>query len=426
MPEDSFIIKSKSYKVRVATAADKSQFISLWRICFNDTDSFIEWFFENRFFAEYSVCIECDGRIISAMQSMPVSLFVRTEQIRSTIVAGVCTHPDYRGLGLMKRMFSFYMHMIKSMDILAVTYKPENIKTYASLSHFPTTRTLRYATRSAMPADSESLAHQLLLDQIKALEDDEDDEDSRENESFFTTDISDLSVKHFNRCYDLYSELAPSYSGIIKRTKENYNLKLSDYASVGGKALLLLDNASLEAYCFYFETAGSLYGEEIIAESEDSLLNIVDQLHKIAQDRKLILKIPSNFSDIHESNFPCTDSVFLVSQNVMGVTDLSEFIKGLDFSQYASDAQLSSFTFAVSDPVFKDNNNTYNLHGDITDDAPVISLCIGSFVQFLCGYYSILEFEIQSEDTVKIHNRDIAESIDDLIPKCNCFIVDEY
>lgn len=426
MPEDSFIIKSKSYKVRLATAADKSQFISLWRICFNDTDSFIEWFFDNRFFAEYSVCIECEGLIVSAMQSMPVNLLIRGEQIQSTIVAGVCTHPDYRSLGLMKRMFSFYMHMAKSLDILAVTYKPENIKTYASLSHFPTTRTLRYATRKVMSADTESVAHQLLLDQIKALEDEDKEDDTHESESFFITDISELSGKNFTKCYDLYTELAPSYSGIIKRSKENFNLKLSDYSSVGGKALLLFDNASLEAYCYYFETTNSLYGEEIIAESEGSLLSIVEQLHKVAQDRKLILKLPSNFSDIHESNFPCTDSVFLVSQNVMGVTDLGEFIKGLDFSQYASDSQLTSFTFAVSDPVIKSNNNTYNLHGEITMDEPVISLCIGSLVQFLCGYYSILEFELQSEDTVKIHNREVAESIDDLIPKCNCFIVDEY
>jgi hypothetical protein len=42
--------------VRIAQPQDRDGFRNLWRICFGDSEAFMDWFFSERYFPEFSVC----------------------------------------------------------------------------------------------------------------------------------------------------------------------------------------------------------------------------------------------------------------------------------------------------------------------------------------------------------------------------------
>ena len=56
------------------------------------------------------------------------------------------------------------------------------------------------------------------------------------------------------KLYPLYCRFAEKYSGIIKRTEEDFIRKASDYAADGGEALAYIENNDVKAYAFYYKT----------------------------------------------------------------------------------------------------------------------------------------------------------------------------
>ena len=425
MFSESFETGGRIYTVRRASESDKQGFIELWRECFDDTEEFIEFFFSKRFIPDFSFCVEYEGVIVSAMQSMPLSLLIRGKQIPATIVAGVSTSSNHRRLGLMRKMFIAYMHYVKSVGILAVTYRPENFGTYEFLCHYSTTCTLKYTVSKAFPG---VIGSPLLTEFFARVTSDEDpqSDDNNLDDVVITGELKNMQPVIINKCFKLYSLMSPSYSGIVDRTHDDFILKLSDYKSSGGKFLVFLEGNNLLSYCFYFETPELIQAEEFLAETDTALLKLLDRLHEIANGRKLTVKIPSNFSKLPESSFPDSDNVTLADQNVLGITNLSEFIKALDFENAVPDELIFKFIFDITDPVFKENNGKFLLNGNKSTGETTIKLDIGSMVRFLCGYYSIGDLETYTPEKVEITKREIAEKVDETILTCDCFIVDEY
>ena len=62
-------------KLRFATNEDKDSFRRVWDKCFNDSDVFSTWLFDNRFFPEMSVCLEKDNKIVSYLDDKEAIIY---------------------------------------------------------------------------------------------------------------------------------------------------------------------------------------------------------------------------------------------------------------------------------------------------------------------------------------------------------------
>ena len=82
--------------IRVAKQDDRNAFRRLWDICFGDSNAFCDWFFENRFIAEYSVVLESGGEICSCMQAFPYTVLIRGKEVPGAMLCGVSTDPYQR------------------------------------------------------------------------------------------------------------------------------------------------------------------------------------------------------------------------------------------------------------------------------------------------------------------------------------------
>lgn len=361
------------YKPRIARPDDIEDIKKLWIDRFGEEEGFADFMFSSRYIPEYSACIEENGKIISALQSIPQNILIRGRILPCTILAGVSTDEEYTGRGLMSRVFSFYMNHIASLDIPLTVHTPANHPTFFSKGHLSATNT-RFVTINSAVGYTEP-------------------ENIRPDE-----------------LYKFYSTVCTKYSGIISRSYPDFLFKLKDYESTGGKYIAVRINGMVTGYAVYFDY-DEVLAEEVLAIDSESYEKLVDMLKTISNGRKLSMKLPPDIGiEI------VADSDETKPKGVAGIASLETLLRmavGID-----------DFAVEVQDRIVEQNNGVFNLSGGKTTKSPQICLSVGHLMQLIEGYKSIEE--LREEGVVHIRDDNAMRELSKLFPKQNCFIFDEY
>ena len=84
----------------------KEQVKALWKLCFEDSEEFIEMYFRLRYKNEVNVAIQSGDEVISALQMLPYPMTFCGEMVQTSYISGACTHPDFRSKGVMRELLS--------------------------------------------------------------------------------------------------------------------------------------------------------------------------------------------------------------------------------------------------------------------------------------------------------------------------------
>lgn len=367
---------------RTALLSDKQQLKNLWRSCFEDSNSFLNWFFDYHFSPCHSVLVEEDGQIVSAMHSLPLFIKIRDKILPCAILSGFSTLQHFRGRGYMKSCFGYMAENLRQMDILLLPHTPAVLESYYSLGHFPAADTAYVEIPKVF---SVSFPKNII----------------------FVDLLEDVSILW--GCYHVFSH---KYSGILSRSIADMKLKCADYNADGGKCIAYIENGRVSAYGIFYEREKYIHGEEIVSLSHSGEEKIVTALMSIAKGKKLFIKLPPD-SLIQISNSNKT----VKPKGVMGLLNASavlrELGRGLDYA------------FIVKDNIIAKNNGCFNMRGEAVpiEDAQ-LELEAGHLIQFLMGYHSLSELSKQQK--IKIFDDEAVQKLDILFPKQSCFIIDEY
>ena len=74
----------------------KEQVKSLWKLCFDDSEAFIELYFRLRYNNEVNLAIQSGEEVIAALQMLPYPMTFCNKIVPTSYISGACTHPDYR------------------------------------------------------------------------------------------------------------------------------------------------------------------------------------------------------------------------------------------------------------------------------------------------------------------------------------------
>lgn len=96
----------------------REQVKSLWRLCFNDTEAFIEMYFRLRYNKDVNIAIQSGEEVIAALQMLPYPMTFCGEQVPVSYVSGACTHPDFRSRGVMRELLSQAFATMYRNDVL--------------------------------------------------------------------------------------------------------------------------------------------------------------------------------------------------------------------------------------------------------------------------------------------------------------------
>ncbi len=381
------------------SSSDRDELISLWNICFDDTPEFVEFFFSKRYVPENIVCVEYKGHIIAAMHSLPVLLKIRGSDVPSTIISGVGTHPDHRGKGLMRRMFDFFIPVLRSRGIWIMTYHPVDFDIYRSMGHLSTSEYIlcsfpklssKYFPVNGLPP---SVGH-----------------------------LNELSEPELREMYSIYTETTFRYSGMVARTYYHFKLKILDYISSGARYVCVHEQDTLKGYCIYFQSDDKLLAEEMISSTMTEARAITDFIRSLSDGIRTDLKLPPD-ADIREliSGYEPVYAAF-IEQNASGTTDLSSFIRSLDLGRMISRDLLDTFVIDVIDSFCSYNSGCFDLTGKKRSSEGLFSTDIGNFVRFLYGFRTASDLAGSLSPDI----RRIADRVDRELGCPVSRIIDEY
>ena len=364
-------------EIRIAKQTDKNEYYRLWKTCFGDSDAFCDWFFENRFSPEHSVILESEGEIVSCMQAFPYTILIRGKEIKGAMLCGVSTHPEHRKKGYMGKIFTYEMNHLKNMGYLVAVHTPAVLPSYFSYGHYPV-------------ADAKYLE----CDYVPSFE------------SKIKLELCEKEI--WKELHLIYSIFAEKYSGIIKRSEEDFIRKAADYAADGGKCSVYKVDNKVKGYAFYYQTEETLLCVEAAAE-EGNYHALMEGLLAQAKGLRFSAKLPPELY----LYFPHT-KLTRKQKGVMGLCNASALLKHLQLE--------IPYGFRLYDPVIKENNGNFDFNGNAYTDIPVFDISAEHLLQVLVGYHSLNELrnKLNIADELKF------AEINSFLPKQKCYIIDEY
>lgn len=369
--------------IRLEEEQDKNQVKELWNICFDDTPKFVDWFFSERWAASYGVVAEHDGKIISAMQGWPYTVNIRGKKIPALMLAGVSTHPDYRGQGIMQKCMSLFMKNAHDTGACVVFHTPANHSTFFKCLHYSISNT------GFVTYDAE-------LNYV--ISDD--------------TGIADVSEEYAEELLSIYKQNICFYSGAVIRDLNDMRLKLRDYAASDAKILYVKENNRIIAYSICMSDQENITVEEFCASNNYCRDKILAVIASIGKNRNQIIKLSPNL--IYD-----LPAGYIVTSKPTGVMAVSNISKLLSIINPCNDISVE-----VSDNMLPSNNGKYKLNGELFSGECDIRLDSGRLTQLIAGYSTATE--LINAGNCYIKDRDILEKLEKIFTKQNCYVVEEY
>ena len=103
----------------------KEKVKALWKLCFDDSDQFIDMYFRLRYKSEINVVIESGNEVISALQMLPYVMTYSGTEISVNYIYAACTLPSERGQGLMRQLIQDAFKVMESRKVALTVIIPD-------------------------------------------------------------------------------------------------------------------------------------------------------------------------------------------------------------------------------------------------------------------------------------------------------------
>lgn len=372
---------------QMASPQDRAELKDLWQLCFQESQPFLDWFFTDRFLPAYCPIYREDGVIQAALHGLPAHMRVRDRIAPCVIIAGVATHPDFRGRGLMRGLLGYYLPYLGGLGIPLATHRPVTLRTYASAGHFPVSDSRYLSLAPDAPRPTEDPCQQVPL------------------------------LERASELYGCYQRFSLGYSCILSRSYADFFLKCKDYLASDAKCILTRDaQGQVEGYCVYFDSPGegaeppSLYGEECVALSPEAYARLWASLAARSQGKALKVRMAPN-----APLCPAGAQWETLPRSVWGVTNVSSLLALLGLP--------GEGVLEVEDPLVASNRGLYTLCGQPAQGKPQLVIPAGRLAQWASGYRTMAQLVAEGQ----------AQALDPAIvpildagPRLPCFTIDEY
>ena len=224
----------------------REQVKQLWKLCFQDTDDFVDLYFRMRYTDEINSAIEMDGRVVAALQRVPYSLTCFGTVIPVAYISGACTHPSYRKHGLMRRLLAEAHREMYRQGICMSTLIPaeEGLKQYYARSGYAVCfrQQEKLLTTCSLPVDNSLSALEIRrIDLLKSLPE---------------------NLVHF-ACEQGYKQPCS-----IQHSSEDWQVIAADHRLDGGEVLVGEEGGNIHALAFCKYQEGELTVKELLADTE--------------------------------------------------------------------------------------------------------------------------------------------------------------
>lgn len=90
--------------------------MEMWRLCFDDSEEFIQLFFDRIYQEENALTIEVNGQIVSSLHIIPYQMTFCDDIASVAYIAGACTLPSERKKGYMAELLNESIDIMRHRD----------------------------------------------------------------------------------------------------------------------------------------------------------------------------------------------------------------------------------------------------------------------------------------------------------------------
>ena len=115
----------KFFEIRFPLESEYENLKALWKTAFDDSEENLGYFFKNTASPERILAVFKDGKPVSALYMLESEIINKEKIYSAYYIYAVCTHPDFRGKGLMKSLFEELFKVSQSRNIDYLFLVPE-------------------------------------------------------------------------------------------------------------------------------------------------------------------------------------------------------------------------------------------------------------------------------------------------------------
>ncbi|TCT15729.1 putative acetyltransferase [Natranaerovirga pectinivora] len=374
-------------------STDISKVKALWKLLFQDSDAFMEYYFDTKTLTNEVLVYKEMEEIISMIHLNPYKIIVNHVIENIDYIVGVGTQPSQQGKGYMRKMMLNTLKRLYNKGHSLTMLMPVDEKIYDGFGF--------------------SFIHnryEVFIEDKNILNDYED-----------IYKIENVDGKNIHKMEAFYNnQIALTHSICIKRDCNDFNNILKELISEGGSIINFYKNDLHIGYLMFYNTEDLFDVREILYADYSALKSILGYIKSIAKSNKL--KINTHNQGIHYF-IPYGDkSKIILKPTIMGrIINVEKFLKLFNIEENFN------INIKVNDFIINENNDIYKWINEFecntiikTNDTPDLELDISTLLEWLFGY---IDFKsLVNLGKIKINNHEIYHKFMDIKMNNNIYI----
>jgi len=385
--------------IRYAKKDEINDIKNIWNYCFNDEESFVDYYFKNKYNNNNTVVACEDNDIVSSLQLNQYKIKLDNKEYETSYVVGVSTFPQVRGRGYMKKIMEYSLNELYRKKQLVSILMPIDYRLYRKYGYEHCYDQLEYNI------DIEALKNFKLIGRLYKADE---------------THIDDL--------ININNLFLNDVNGNTVRDKDYYINLFKEIESENGHIYVYKDG-SYKGYVIYFLNGDNMFVRELFYKDLDSLKSILKFIYNHnTQCEKVTISSPINDKIRFILDNPKTVDI-KVKPFMMGrVINVKEYLEGLEIK---SDEEISANIY-IEDKFIKENNGIFNIsiknkyiEVKKVEEKGALQLSINTFTQLAFSYINMKEAMILNDINENKNNQDAIHLLEVLFDKKENYI-NEY
>lgn len=315
-------------EIRYAKEEEIESIKEIWSYCFNDTESFMKYYFNDKYKSENTVVALDEGKIISSLQLNQYKLLLNSKVYNTSYVVGVSTLPEGRGAGYMNKVMKFTLNELYKKGQLVSILMPIDYRLYRRFGY------------------------EHCYDQIEYTINTDDLKNFKSSGKMIKFDLSQIDdLIRIDRTF------LNEVNGNVLKDEHYYENLFKEIQSEDG-FLYIHEGNEKDGYIVYFLQEGKMFVRELFYKNIDALKSMLKFIYNHNTQCKIVTISTPTIDKIRFILDNPKDSDIKIKPFMMGrIINVKKFIEDIDIEKDIN----SSFNLLIEDKFIDENNGLFKI-----------------------------------------------------------------
>ncbi|HAT6799247.1 GNAT family N-acetyltransferase [Clostridioides difficile] len=315
-------------EIRYAKEEEIESIKEIWSYCFNDTESFMKYYFNDKYKSENTVVALDEGKIISSLQLNQYKLLLNSKVYNTSYVVGVSTLPEGRGTGYMSKVMKFTLNELYKKGQLVSILMPIDYRLYRRFGY------------------------EHCYDQIEYTINTDDLKNFKSSGKMIKSNLSQIDdLIRIDRAF------LNEVNGNVLKDEHYYENLFKEIQSEDG-FLYIHEGNEKDGYIVYFLQEDKMFVRELFYKNIDALKSMLKFIYNHNTQCKIVTISTPTIDKIRFILDNPKDSDIKIKPFMMGrVINVKKFIEDIDIEKDIN----SSFNLLIEDKFIDENNGLFKI-----------------------------------------------------------------